>query len=307
VKVAPSNTQHLYVMADDQMWLSTNGGNSWSQGASVALTNMFAVAPSNELVVFFATYSGLYVSFDGGISATQATGFPSVSAQFIVFDPSSPSTIYAALTYGGVLVSQDYGNTWSQLGALLPLVQPKWMQLQGRNLFLGSGAGVWEMNTQGLPLCGQTTITPQKIVAPSAAGTYPVELSIASTCSWTTTNNVSWATPSSTSGTGHAIFNITLSRNTTAKKRTGTATVAGVSIPVTQLGGSDDVNDTAIVTLANGHGCLTVSNRVSMRERRAPRPIILSSSSLELGSVKRLAIQSSGTISLVMPLVFRAR
>jgi hypothetical protein len=259
VKVAPSNPQHLYVVANNLTWVSTNGGASWNGGASVAGTNMIAVAPSNENLVYYATSSGLFESVNGGISATQLSGFPNVSAQSVVLDPSSASNVYVALSNTGVLVSQDSGNTWSQLGALLPLVQPNWMQLQGHNLYLGTGSGVWEMNTQGLPLCGQTTITPQKIVAPSGAGTYPVELSIASTCSWTNTNNVSWATPSSTSGTGRSIFKIALAQNTTGAKRTGTVTVAGVSIPVTQLGQGEGVNDTAIVTLANGDGCLTIT------------------------------------------------
>ena len=116
--------QHLYVVANNLTWVSTNGGASWNGGASVAGTNMIAVAPSNENLVYYATSSGLFESVNGGISATQLSGFPNVSAQSVVLDPSSASNVYVALSNTGVLVSQDSGNTWSQLGALLPLVQP---------------------------------------------------------------------------------------------------------------------------------------------------------------------------------------
>jgi hypothetical protein len=59
---------------------------------------MIAVAPSNENLVYYATSSGLFESVNGGISATQLSGFPNVSAQSVVLDPSSASNVYVALS-----------------------------------------------------------------------------------------------------------------------------------------------------------------------------------------------------------------
>src|SRR5262249_52019996 len=90
------------------------------------------------------------------------------------------------------------------------------------------------------------------------AGSYVMELFIASSCAWTATSNVSWATFDTFGvGSGHSRMLIKLANNTTGPARSGNVTIAGRSIPITQLAGPDPVVDGAVDQLQNGSGCLT--------------------------------------------------
>jgi len=117
------------------------------------------------------------------------------------------------------------------------------------------------MNTQGQALCSQVTTTPNTMVVPSAAGNYPGEVFIASTCSWTASSNVSWAAINTYGvSSGHAIVSVSFTDNQAGSTRSGTLTIAGQSIPITQVGGPDLVQNGKLVTLTNKSGCLTASN-----------------------------------------------
>jgi len=266
VKVAPSNAQHIYAVDGNRViWFTTNGGSSWTQGATVSGLNMLAVSPANENTLYIVATTGMYESTTGGASVTQLAGFPSVNADWVIVDPAATSTIYASLHGGGVLVSQDGGSTWQQLGNLLPPVIPSasWMAEQGGNLYFGTyGMSIWEMNTQSQPLCGQSTLTPASLTLPSASGSYQVELFIASSCSWTASSNVNWATINIYGvSSGHAIMTVTVTDNQSGSSaRSGTLTIAGQSIPITQQNGTDYVSNGAVVTMQNGNGCATLNS-----------------------------------------------
>jgi hypothetical protein len=262
IKVAPSNVKHIYIVsASDQIFSTTDGGISWVSGATVGGVGMIAVSPSDENTVFIAAGNGMYESTDGGLTATQLPGFPSVSASWVIVDPSQPMQIYAALTNSGVLVSQDSGNSWEQLGSLLPLVQVDWMSEMGGNLYAGTGASVWELNLGGEPSCSQVTVNPPSLVAPSAAGTYPFEVYLAADCRLTAKSPVSWARIN-THGTsrGHTLLQLTLPDNSGGTSRTVTLNIAGQSVPVTQLAGSDSVINGNVVSLSDSGGCVTVNS-----------------------------------------------
>jgi photosystem II stability/assembly factor-like uncharacterized protein len=273
VKIAPSNAQHIYVLdAAGQTWSTTNGGTSWISGATVSGADMLTVSPDNENTVYIAATGGMYESTDGGLAATQLTGFPSVSASWVVVDPNKPNQVYAALTNSGVLVSEDSGTTWQRLGSLLPLVQVDWMSVMGGNLYAGTGASVWEMSLAGQQPCSQVTVNPPSLVAPSSAGTYSFDVSIPANCSWETRSTASWAALQSHGMTeGPAIPQVTLADNTAAGSatRTTTLTIAGQQIPVTQLGGPDPVQGGSLVTLSNGGGCVTVASDEATLETQA--------------------------------------
>jgi photosystem II stability/assembly factor-like uncharacterized protein len=262
VKVAPSNTQHIYVdSAANQIYSTTDGGNSWTSGPSLAGIGMMAVSPADENTLYIAAGNGMYKSTDGGLTATQLPGFPSVSASWVTVDPKKPNRVYAALTNSGTLVSEDSGDTWQRLGTLLPLVQVDWMSVMGGNLYAGTGASVWEMSLTGQPPCSQVTVNPPSLTAPSTAGTYPFDVSIPANCSWEARSNASWATVQTYGvNTGPAIPQVELADNTgtNSPARTTTVAISGQPISVTQLGGLDPVQDGSLVTLSNSSGCVTV-------------------------------------------------
>ena len=105
-------------------------------------------------------------------------------------------------------------------------------------------ANTGDSRTGTLTIAGQTyTVTQEAcsyVVAPDtlkvdeSGGARSVTVSTASTCTWRATSADSWITiTGSASGTGNGTVTVSVARNT-AKKRSGTLTVAGHDVKVEQ-------------------------------------------------------------------------
>jgi photosystem II stability/assembly factor-like uncharacterized protein len=258
VRVVPTNTQHVYATDSGNIYYSTDGGATFTKGAAIS-ANSISVSSLDENSPYIATGDGLYFSINGGQTVSKLVNFPSVSVALVIADPVVPANVYAALSNTGVLVSTDGGGTWAQLGSQLPLVQPNWMSLSGRNLYLGTGADVWELNLQGLGTCSQITLNPPALTLPSSAGTYPVELFLTSICPWTATSGASWASIKTYGTKGHSILYVAVTDNSTGSIRNSTLTIAGQTVKITQLGGPNPIGNGKVVTLSKGNSCVTVS------------------------------------------------
>lgn len=274
VKVAPSNPKHLYIISGgDQLWSTTDAGTNWTSGVTEGGVGMMAISPSDENTVYIAAGDGLYQSTDAGQTAIRLPGFPNLPASWVMVDPLVPNQIYAALSNTGVLVSQDSGASWQQLGRSLPLVQVDWMSEVNGSLYAGTGASVWELNLSGEPVCSDVTLTPPNLVAASRAATYSFEVSISPNCSWSVKNpsSLSWINVlSSTTNRGHAIVNVALERNSANNAmRSGSLEIAGTQVDISQLGGPDPVTSDGTVYLSNNLGCLTVGSSNSRLQAQA--------------------------------------
>jgi hypothetical protein len=138
IVVAPSNTQHFYMIYNGYVFSSTNRGGKWTR-ANGALSQdttadpndgnrgfnkKMAVDPQNENVVFASTpTTGVSRTTDGGASwTTIGTGSiaASTSAGYLIaFDPASSVVggktqgIYVSSYGHGVYHSTDGGSTWA--------------------------------------------------------------------------------------------------------------------------------------------------------------------------------------------------
>ncbi len=138
IGVAKSSDQVLGAVASSgRVFLSANGGDSWTESLAAALPgNGYSLSyisfdPTNPSTVYVASvaleasYSHLWQSTDQGATwhvMDTAPGFPTgVPVNAIVPDPNSADTLYAA-THLGVYRSQDGGGHWERFGAKLPLV-----------------------------------------------------------------------------------------------------------------------------------------------------------------------------------------
>jgi len=90
---------------------------------------------------------------------------------------------------------------------------------------------------------------------PVAGGSGSVTLTTGPGCSWTVTSNAAWLTvgaPRSGSGTASIIY--TASTNTGQPTRSGDLTIAGITFPVTQIGGTSQPPTADSVTPKSGAG-----------------------------------------------------
>ena len=88
----------------------------------------------------------------------------------------------------------------------------------------------------GRPACSYT-VTPTSISLPATTGTGTVNVGAGLGCSWTAVSNASWITlTSGESGTGTGTVQFSVAENTGVSQRSGTLSIAGRTVTVTQSG-----------------------------------------------------------------------
>ncbi len=95
------------------------------------------------------------------------------------------------------------------------------------------------------------TVSPASIATAGTAGAVTLNLGNA-TCGWSATSNASWLTPPASSGTS-ATLGVSVAANTTGVQRTGTLTISGQTITVTQ-GANNPLQIPSLVSLSPFQG-----------------------------------------------------
>lgn len=171
-KQDPINASTIYVGRTD-LFKSTNLAVSWSTLTPIpgsGTIREFAIAPSNNQVIYVLKSGGIYKTTDGGATWSNVTGsVPVASAlpEFIVIDPTDPNNAWVVL--GGysngnkVFVTTNGGTSWSNYSANLPNIPGNCLIYQpGSNdrIYVGMDIGIyyrdatqanWTLYNQGLP------------------------------------------------------------------------------------------------------------------------------------------------------------
>ncbi|MBI2721104.1 MAG: PKD domain-containing protein [Bacteroidetes bacterium] len=156
-----------------QMFKSTNQGTNWAQIGTMGGTGSiveFAVAPSNNQVIYVIKGNALYKTIDGGTTWTAVTGtLPVGSAQlsWITVKDTDPNSVW--VTFSGysapdkVFQSTDGAATWTNYSTGLPNLPANCITYwNGTNngLYIGCDVGVyyrdagmtsWGLYNAGLP------------------------------------------------------------------------------------------------------------------------------------------------------------
>lgn len=151
----PNNSNTIYVGYQD-VWKSTNQGNSWTQLSSWYGNTLrsLAVAPSNSDYIFAATTNQLYSTTDGGATWNDITGtIPTWSGNitYISVKDDDPNTIWVSLgefNTDGVYESTDGGSTWTNISTGLPQLPVNCVIQNKQNtseveLYAGTDVGVY--------------------------------------------------------------------------------------------------------------------------------------------------------------------
>jgi len=129
----PLRPSTLFAGSIDGIYVSTDGGSSWSQASGMAdstTVKSIAFSDANADVAFAATDSGIYQTIDGGSTwqlENQSSQDGLANFQSIAVDPRASAHIVAATTYGQLYRSLDGGTSWqitfpgpgAQINALL--------------------------------------------------------------------------------------------------------------------------------------------------------------------------------------------
>ena len=120
----PNNSNIVYAGTTEGLYRTLDAGQKWSlMTPSDIIINDVYVDPKNSQHILMATdRSGVLSSDDGSVSFHAANqGFSERQVSSMVADPSSPNTLYVGVLndkrFGGVFVSKDGGQAWTQLNS----------------------------------------------------------------------------------------------------------------------------------------------------------------------------------------------
>jgi hypothetical protein len=147
---------NTYYCGYEQVFKTTNRGSSWTQIGNISAGGeilYLAAAPSNSLVLFAATGSGLFKTTNGGSTWTSITaGLPVASAVItrVAVDNTDANNIF--VTFSGyssankVFTSTDGGATWTNISAGLPNLPVNCVTYQNNSndaIYVGTDVGVY--------------------------------------------------------------------------------------------------------------------------------------------------------------------
>jgi|GEM_PF-852081 len=137
--IDPSNPQVIYAATGEGNFSgdsyygngvlkSTNGGTTWTMLATPTFTgarfSRLAITPGTTARLFAATTLGVYRSLNAGLAWTQMTnGIPTGMATDVCVDPTTPSTVYAAVWGQGIFKTtnaQAATPAWTKLTSGVP-------------------------------------------------------------------------------------------------------------------------------------------------------------------------------------------
>ena len=139
-----------------QLFKSINQGTNWVQLTATGGTgviNEFAIAPSNNQVIYVLRNSGIYKTIDGGVTWANITGtvpVGSAAPQFVTIDPGDPNNAWVVLSgYSAgnkVFITINGGVSWINYSANLPNIPGNCLAYQpGTNdcVYVGMDVGIY--------------------------------------------------------------------------------------------------------------------------------------------------------------------
>ncbi|MEL6536580.1 MAG: 3-coathanger stack domain-containing protein [Bacteroidota bacterium] len=161
IAVAPSIRSRIYVSKGNNIWRTTNLGNSWtniSAGLPTSTITYFVVHPTNPDIVYLTTSrstSGgekVYRTTNGGNSWVDISGsLPGVPINCIVYQNGSSNGIYVGMDVG-VYYLDDNLSDWIPFYNELPNVEVTELEIDYANNFIYAatyGRGIWRSNLYG--------------------------------------------------------------------------------------------------------------------------------------------------------------
>lgn len=157
-EIAPSNTNYIYVLINQGVYKSTNGGSTWSTitpGGSLSPGNNvlgIAIDPDDEdhiaiAISGFNSNKKAMESFNGGQTWTNiSSGLPNVPATAVIFEGNNSDGIYVGTDIGVYYKSSNYPS-WVSFNQNLPnVIISDFEMYEDESLLRIStyGRGVWQ-------------------------------------------------------------------------------------------------------------------------------------------------------------------
>ena len=220
-----------WTVASDVPWIAAGAGGTGSGNASyTAANNVSSLARNGTLTVagipVAITQLGVPCTF-----STSLTGqsFPAAGGNGSV-TITAPAGCGWSATSDSAWITSAAGGTGSGNASYTVANNASSLARTGTLTVAGSPVTITQV---GVPCTFTTSPTSQSF--PAAGGVGTAAVTTPSGCTWTATSSVSWITPGA-GGTGSGNAGYTVANNGSSQTRTGTLTVAGMPLTITQVG-----------------------------------------------------------------------
>lgn len=155
LKIAPTDSNKMYLAVDGVFWYTSNGGLNWTQSGlnlSGGQVNSIAVHPTepDKIAIAVTNSNKVYVSTNGGLSFTAIPwDLPNFSAQAVAWQNNAEDGLYVGMNYGIYYTDNDLGNTWIPFNNGLPNVRINELEINSADnrLYAATyGRGLWRSN-----------------------------------------------------------------------------------------------------------------------------------------------------------------
>ncbi len=122
IVIDPSDSNKIWVATGTGLFLSTNGGNTWTNKQSGHIRD-FKLKPGDPNTIYAVSSNSLFISSDGGDSFTDATNSLSIFGNFgrlrVEVTPAAPNNVYILAVktnwaFEGIYISTDSGDTFTK-------------------------------------------------------------------------------------------------------------------------------------------------------------------------------------------------
>jgi hypothetical protein len=148
--VAPSNSNYIYASSGNTLYVTKDGGATWSSYAVASTVNSIEVHPTNPEKIWItcnSTTNRVLVSVTGGSSFTNiSSNLPGVAARSVKVDDTVDEGLYVALNIGVYYTNKNM-TSWINLTDNLPQVAINEIEIHtsAGKLRIGTyGRGAWE-------------------------------------------------------------------------------------------------------------------------------------------------------------------
>lgn len=164
IKIAPSNTNVIYVTSSGGVYKTTNAGTTWSNVVGtipVGSANITDITVDNlnenTVYVTLSGYSSgnkVYRSLNGGATwSNYSTGIPNLPVQCIVYTNNSNNAVYVG-TDNGVFYRDGSMSSWIPFNQGMPNIEVSDLEIYyptGKLRAATYARGVWETNVYSNP------------------------------------------------------------------------------------------------------------------------------------------------------------
>jgi len=177
IAVAPSNSNYIYMSDEDQLWVTTNGGGSWTErtsGLPVASNSITYLAVKNNdpntIWVTFGGYDGnrIYQSTDAGQNWTNiSSGLPDLPTMCVVYNKqnTTETELYVGTDVG--IYFKVGSADWQEFNSGLPNVVVAELEIyyddatpeNSRLRAATYGRGLWESDLRTAPTGPMTYVS----------------------------------------------------------------------------------------------------------------------------------------------------